>query len=80
MLKLMQAPAEVRTVGEAADLFFEGLTWSHADLAAHINRKVRVHVDVDQGLIHLVVQGLDGNHICNARHTNSNPPLKGAFL
>lgn len=80
MLKLMQAPAQVRTVSEAAELFFEGLTWSHADLAAHINRPVRVRVDVAQGLLHLVVLGLDGSHICNARHTNSNHPLKGAFL
>lgn len=80
MLKLMQAPAQVRTVSEAAELFFEGMTWAHGDLVAHINHQVRVHVDVAQGLLHLVVLHLDGTHICNARHTDTNHPLKGAFL
>lgn len=80
MLKLLQAPADVRTVSDAGELFFEGLTWSHATLAKHTNEQVRVHVDVARGLLHLVVQQLDGTHICNARQTDKNHALKGAFL
>lgn len=80
MLKLLQARAEVRTVNASGELFFEGLTWSHAALANHTNQEVRVHVDVSRGLLHLVVQQLDGNHICNARLTDKNHALKGAFL
>lgn len=80
MLKLLQAPAETRIVSDTGELQFEGLTWSHADLAKHINHQVRVHVDVAQGALFLAVQTMTGVHICNARHVNKNHPLKGAFL
>lgn len=76
MLKLMQAAPDIRTVSEGADVFFEGLTWTHVDLVEHVNQKVRVYVDVAEGLLHLVVQKLDGTHICNASQYPRGTPLR----